>query len=382
MLLAFVLALMTALAVFAVLWPLGQSRPGQADGGSAAGDIAVYRDQLEEIERDRSAGTIGGPEAQAAQLEVSRRLIAAAGAMRSAAAGGDPRTRLRRRRVTAVTALVLMPFGAAVVYLALGSPNLPGQPLQQRMANAQNSLPAMIAQIERHLERNPQDGRGWEVIAPVYMREGRYDDAVRANRNALAYLGESAKRQGDLAESLVLQAGGVVTGEAKSLFEKAAASDPADARAHFYLGLAAEQDGRKEDAAKIWQALIQQAPPDAPWISAVREALRRVAGPPPGSAPQSTSGPTADQMAAVAAMPPADRENMIRSMVDGLEARLHTDSGDVDGWLRLMRARLVLGERDKAVAAAAQARRALKDAPDKLRRIDDGIKSAGLEPSP
>jgi cytochrome c-type biogenesis protein CcmH len=381
MLLAFVLALMTALAVFAVLWPLRQSRPAQAGASDAsAGDIAVYRDQLDEIGRDRDAGTIGVQEAQAAQTEVSRRLIAAAGQAGAGMAVADnPGARLRRRRITAVAALVLMPFGAGLFYLSLGSPDIPGQPLRERMAKAQNSLPAMIAQIERHLEQNPQDGRGWEVIAPVYMREGRYDDAVRADRNALKYLGEDSKRLGDLAEALTTQAGGVITGEAKSLFEKIAGRDTDDARAQFYLGLAAEQDGRKDDAAKTWQALVRRAPADAPWLPAVHEALARVGGDiPMGSGP----GPTPDQMAAASEMSPADRDKMVRSMVDGLEAKLHSDGSDVEGWLRLMRARLVLGERDKAVAAAEDARRALKDAPDKLRKIDDGIKSAGLEVTP
>jgi cytochrome c-type biogenesis protein CcmH len=215
------------------------------------------------------------------------------------------------------------------------------------------------------------------------MRQGRYDDAVRADRNALRLLGETTARQGDLAEALISQANGVITGEAKSLLEKISTNDPADARAQFYLGLAAEQDGRKTDAAKIWQTLLAKAPADAPWRGTVEESLTRVGGAsPPIAAQAAAPGPTSADVAAAAGMAPADRERMVRSMVDRLAARLHEDGGDVDGWLRLMRAHLVLGERDKALAAEADARRALKDAPDKLRKIDDGIKSAGLEVTP
>lgn len=380
MMLGLVLALMTALAVFAVLWPMRQGRTAAAHAG--ASDVAVYRDQLDEIERDRDAGMIAGPEAQAAQVEVSRRLIAAADNANAAIVQDDGTARLWRRRMTALAALVLVPVGASAMYLALGSPSLPGQPLRERMAaGEQSSLPAMVAKIESHLEQNPDDGRGWEVVAPVYMRQGRYDDAVRADRNALRLLGETTTRQGDLAEALISQANGVITGEAKSLLEKISTSDPGDARAQFYLGLAAEQDGRKADAAKIWQALLAKAPADAPWRGTVEESLARVGGtsPPAASAAEAaTPGPTSADVAAAAGMTPADRERMVRSMVDRLAARLQEDGGDVDGWLRLMRAHLVLGERDKAMAVEADARRALKDAPDKLRQIDDGAKSIGL----
>jgi cytochrome c-type biogenesis protein CcmH len=121
MMLALVLALMMAAAILAVLWPLSRGReavPGEAL--DAAPDIAVYRDQLEEIERDRSAGAIGADEAQAAQVEVSRRLLAAARPSGDAPLTEDIAARRFRRRATALAALVLMPAGAALVYLAVG----------------------------------------------------------------------------------------------------------------------------------------------------------------------------------------------------------------------------------------------------------------------
>lgn len=367
MLLGLVLALMMGIAVFAVLWPLSRSRTTRA----ASSDVAVYRAQLDEIERDRATGAIAAADAEAARVEVSRRLL---GAVESpSVAPPDLSSNLFRRRATAVAALVLMPLSAVVLYLALGSPALPGQPRAARvLEQEQQSLDAMIARVESHLENNPDDGRGWDVIAPVYMRLGRFDDAVRAGRNVLRTLGETPERQANLAEALVMQANGVVTAEAKTLFEHAS-TDPDNARAHFYLGLAAEQDGRPADAAQIWRALIARAPADAPWLAPVRQALTRVDGASPAP------GPNADDVAAAADMAPAEREQMVHAMVDRLAARLHEDGSDVEGWLRLMRAHMMLGDRDKARAAAADARRALKDTPDKLRRLDDGAKAFGLD---
>ena len=128
--------------------------------------------------------------------------------------------------------------------------------------------------------------------------------------------------------------------------------------------------------------MITRGPADAPWLPAVREALARVVSQQGNTstsiASGSNPGPNADDIAAAAEMAPADRDKMVRAMVDRLATRLHDNGADVDGWLRLMRAHVVLGQRDKASAAAAEARRALKDAPEKLRQIDDSAKSFGL----
>ncbi len=366
-------ALMTAAAIFAVLWPL--SRPGTVRSGS---DVVVYRDQLDEIARDREAGLIGEAEAQAARIEVSRRLIAA-GDAQAAAAPADPRGALSRRRIAAIAALLFVPFVAGTIYLLHGSPQLPGEPLMARLRTGHDSsIAGLVATVERHLERNPNDARGWEVLAPVYLRLGRLDDAVRARRNALNFGGETAQRDADLGEALVAAANGIVTAEARQAFERAAALAPADPKSRFYIGLAAQQDGDTKKAAETWQALLKDAPPDAPWIAPVREALASIGKTSDMPPISGNAGPSADEMAAANTMTEAQRGEMIRGMVARLADRLKQDGSDVEGWLRLVRAYMVLGERDKANAAAADARRALAGDPSKVRRIDELAKGLGL----
>src|SRR5262249_32784827 len=157
------LALMTVAALAAVLWPLARADRTRQSGS----DIAVYRDQIDEIQRDRAAGLIGENEAEAAQVEVSRRLLAAADAEAAAQKAAVPGAATRRRRIIAVAALVMLPLGASALYLVLGSPFLPAQLLVAREANA--SIEAMVAQVDDHLRKVPNDGRGWELIAPVYL---------------------------------------------------------------------------------------------------------------------------------------------------------------------------------------------------------------------
>jgi cytochrome c-type biogenesis protein CcmH len=367
------LAMMTGAAVLAVLWPLAR-RPNRLASGS---DIAVYRDQLEEVRRDRAAGQIGEGEAAAAEREVSRRLIAAADASAADIGSAPSKATTRRRRMVAVAVLVLLPIWAAGIYLGLGSPTLPDQPLAPRLAASRGSqsVDSLIAQVEAHLERRPDDGRGWEVIAPIYLRLGRFDDAVTARRNALRLNGETAEREAALGEALVFAANGVVTAEAKAAFDKTVALDAAHVQARYFIGLAAEQDADRDRAAAIWHALLADAPPNAPWIEFVRRALERV----DANADRRPSGPSEEQVASSAELSGDQRNAMIRGMVERLSQRLQRDGSDPDGWLRLVRSYMVLGEPDKARAAAGDARRALAGDPTKLRHFEDLVKALGLE---
>jgi cytochrome c-type biogenesis protein CcmH len=362
----FVFALMTAAAIFAVLWPLGRGRRLQND----ASEAAVYKDQLTEIDRDVAAGLIGSSEAEAARVEISRRLLAAAENQR------DPpiASNIRLRRSAAVIALVGLPIVVVALYLPLGSPRLGDFPLAQRTRapDVTQPLDNLVAQVEAHLEKNPTDGRGWSVLAPVLARLGRYDDAVRAYHNSITYNGDSAERRADLGETLAAAAGGVVTSEAKSEFERAIALNADEVKASYFLGVAAEQDGRTAEAASIWRAMLARAPTDAPWRPLVQAALARVGG---SAAPVLSD----DAVAAAKGMNESDRGAMIRGMVERLASRLKQNGDDVEGWLRLVRAYMVMGDRDKAKSALTDARQAVANDAERLRQLNEGLKNLGLD---
>ncbi len=389
MVLWLIFAAMTAAAVFAVVWPLG--RKPSLGGGS---DRLVYQDQLAEIDRDRAAGLIGETEAESARVEISRRLLATADAEAPAVAK-PASSALWRRRAAGLGAIVVVPAIALGFYLRLGSPDVPDQSAFARVNSGpgHQSIESLVSQVEAHLASNPNDGAGWEVLAPVYLRMGRADDAVAAWRKAIVLNGDSLARETALGEALVAAANGVVTDAAKQAFQKAVAGDPHDAKAGYYLGLADEQDGNSAAAAAKWRALLAQAPADAPWAGFVREALARVTaapatdtgpkiGPETGAAASPATGPitgpTASDVATADSMSGTQRNAMIRGMVQRLADRLHADGSDIEGWLRLVRSYAVLGDRDKAKDAAADAKRALSDHPDEIKRIDDLVRELGL----
>ena len=383
-----ILTLMTLGAVIAVWWPLAR-RQGSVRSGS---DIAVYRDQLDEIDRDQAASLIGNVEAEAARVEVSRRLIAAAETAKARSVAPAAGAAGWYRRATLAAAIVLLPVGAGAVYLSLGSPGLVS--VSTNAATDGQPLPAgiehTVAEVETYMESNPRNGRGWELLAPVYLRLGRFDDAVRARRNALEIFGPDAAHLGDLGEAMVMASGGLVTAEAKSLFERANAADPEDVMAQYYLGLSAKQDGRRDEAEKRWRALVSRAGEGAEWLPLVKDALARidekgppavVAAPASGAAKVAPKGPSAREVAAAAQLAPAERNGMIEGMVARLARKMAENGSDVEGWLRLIKAYSVLGERDKALAAAANARSALAGNSDNLRRIGELAKELGLEGS-
>jgi cytochrome c-type biogenesis protein CcmH len=271
---------------------------------------------------------------------------------------------------------------ATGLYLRIGSPEFLSAATAAHGETADwGAVDDMVAQVEAHLGRRPNDGRAWEILAPVYMRLGQYEKSVLAWQNAQRLLGESAERQENLGESLVAAAGGTVTGDAKAAFDRAVTIDGGTVAARFYLGRAAAQAGRREEAAKIWGELVASAPAGAPWVAEVRAALARLDEKP---APV-RSGPSPQDMQAAAKLPPGQQDVMVRGMVERLATRLRADGDDPDGWIRLVRSYNVLGSGERASAAVADARRALAAAAEKLSRFEEALKSlasAAAAPGP
>jgi cytochrome c-type biogenesis protein CcmH len=356
----FVLAGMAACAVVAAVWPLLRP-PSSAKPDATANEAAFYKAQLEEIKRDVERGLLPRGEAESARAEAARRLIAAA----SGDLQAPPPTR-RTRLAAAALIAVGLPAIAFPLYARLGQPAMPDEPLAGRKVAPQSNgeIEAAVAAVEARLIAKPDDGKGWAVIAPVYMRLERYADAAHAYAEALRLLGEDPMRRSAYGEALVAAAGGVVTDEARQAFDRALTEQPGQPQARFYVALAAEQDGKKADAARDYQSLLADAPPDAPWRSVVNAHLAALKG-----APAPAEG--------AAAIPEAQRP-MIEGMVNRLATRLASNGGSIDEWSRLIRAYAVLHEGDKAKAALADAHKALASDANAAASLDALARDLGL----
>ncbi len=354
-----IFALLTGLAVFAVLWPL--SRPLRK---TASPDVAFYRAKLKEIAWDAELAALSPQDAEAAKTEAARQLIAASEKEAQPAKASPLRPRL-----VALGAILFVPAVTLGLYSALGHPDWPDEPLEARLNAPLDSLDinAAVARVEAHLAQHPEDGLGYEVLVPAYLHLGRIDDAVHAAQMALQKLGESPERLTAYGETLVFADNGIVSEEARRLFARAIAKGP-EPKALFFLGLAASQDGDRAGARGYWQKLLAQSPADAPWRGDLESRLT--------SLDNQNAAP--DQAAAIAALPPAERAAAIRAMIDRLAARLAENGQDIEGWLRLVRAYKVTNQVDKARAALAMARRDFDGNAAAIARIDALAHELGL----
>ena len=202
-------------------------------------------------------------------------------------------------------------------------------------AIANQDFEALVATVEAHLAEAPNDIEGWKVLAPAYKRERRWGDAADAYANVLRLAPPTADAIADYGEMLVFANEGMVTDEAEGAFVEALKLEATNERAKFYYDMALKQEGK------------------APALSD-------------------------EQIAAVQAMPAQDQTAMIAGMMDGLEQKLGNDSRDLEGWKRLIRARRVSNEIDKAKISLDLAMNIFKDEPATLDALRDLAKELGI----
>ncbi|MEO3428019.1 c-type cytochrome biogenesis protein CcmI [Pelagibius sp. CAU 1746] len=366
-------AAMAALLVVALLWPL--LRKGAAAPAAADYDRTVYRDQLAELEQDLERGLIDKDEAEAARREIGRRLLQTEdGASRGAARRDGGTSGATWRRLAVLLIVALPPAVGLGLYLHLGTPDLPGLPLAGRDPGGPLEVGLLEKRLLERIEAVPQDIESRLILAQVYARTGRFGQAAEVYRAAIAEVEKQGPAPGALhaalGESLVAQDKGRVGQAARLAFAAAIEADPGNARARYYAGLAMAQDGRLEGAIGVWKGLAEDLPADSPMLGLLRRQVAQAAqeagieppvlaarpqgpqeAPPAGAAP----GPSAADVEAAQEMSVEERQQFIRAMVARLADRLAADPADADGWLRLARAHLVLGEPDEAKEALAAA---------------------------
>jgi cytochrome c-type biogenesis protein CcmH len=377
-------AMLAAAVTYAVTRPLMTPSLGDQPvvDDSIAADLAVYKDQLQEIETDLGRGALSANEAQAARNEVARRLI-------RRSESGAVEGKVTTAQVGALSKLafslasVLLPVASLGLYLAFGQPGQPGQPLSARIEAPVDATKTddLVAKVEAALRDRPDDGKGWDVIAPVYMKQGRFQDAATAYAKAINLLGENPARLQGFVDARIRSENGLIPDDARAALDKLRIADPSRREPRMWLALAKEQDGDRAGAAAEYRALLADAPADAPWRTAVEQRLALVTG---ASAPQPNAGPekipsaNAPSEADIMAMTPQQREAKINEMVDGLAARLKADAKDLTGWQRLIRAYQALGRKDEALKAVSDARAGLAGDDASLRQLDEWVKQLGL----
>jgi cytochrome c-type biogenesis protein CcmH len=340
---------LTAIAC-ATLFYAGAGRRVNAGPSATDATRAHFRAQLAAIDTDAAIGRLGPAEAIAAKGELAREVL------RLDADTAPPPLATSRNAVIGVVALVAVL--AVGTYALIGRPELPATPLAGRDLTAENGIDmqAAVQTIETRLAEQPDDLRGWTVIAPVYMQLGRYDDAVRALRRVNELGKPTADTMTDLGEALMMQQGGAIGDEAMGLFRQAAALDHNHIRSRYYIAGEETRAGDYEAAIRDWNALLGLGQGDEPWAVTARSGLQFAQAQLDGAKTPSSALEVPQEN-----ITPPDAAQ-IAAMVDGLAARLKAQGGSLDEWTQLVRSRLVQGRTADAQAAYDAARQAYPDA--------------------
>jgi cytochrome c-type biogenesis protein CcmH len=346
--------LLVVAALTALLRPLMRARQAGADQGETV--IALFRQELANIDAELAQGRLAPKEAETARAEITRRMLTATDQEGVLA---EPAAETSWRIGVAVGIASLLPAAGFAIYLAVGAPAAINQLVASETGGRagphdRTELAAAADQLKARLEREPGHVEGWILLGRTFTSLQRLAEAREAYRRAIALAPTEPALHAEFGELLVLAANGEVTPEAAAEFAKAG-DDP---RARFYGAEAALQRGDRAAAKAALNALLADAPAEAPWRPVVAERLAQIA---PGEQPSSAKraepspGPTAKDVAAAQAISPQERQAMVRSMVDRLAARLEQNPSDKEGWTRLAHAYDVLGETEKAEAARTRA---------------------------
>lgn len=398
-----------AIGVGAVLGlVLLRGRVGEAP--PAAYDLQVYRDQLKEIERDTARGVIAPEDAERLRSEISRKVLAADAQLRQGGeSGGQPRG---AGMVMAGVIVAVIAGGGVVIYDRVGAPGYEDLPMAARIAASdaaratrldqaaaeerfrpgEGGVPEgtnedylkLIEQLRKTVAERPEDQQGLRFLVRSEAALGNMVAARTAQQRLIAVKGATATAADHamLADLMINASGGYVSSEAEQVLRAALEKDGREPSARFYLGLYMMQVDRPDAAFRLWEALLDESTPEAPWVPAIRAQIEDLAAragvrytlPPEKGAP----GPTAADIAAAQDMDPEAQQEMIRGMVAGLAERLANEGGTEQDWARLISAYGVLGEQDKAQEIWAEAQAVFADEPERLALVRAAANAAGV----
>jgi len=369
-----ILTILSLIAAVAIVWPFLRAEHRAVERNVA---IDLAREQVKELEADRTRGLIGEDEAKAARTEIERRLLAVADQEEIAVNETGNWARLIGICISVGWVVV----GSAVLYTFVGRPDMPSgqtaarapavQKVVQSIASTTQqsvgNVDDMITGLANRLEENPEDADGWRMLGWSHFQTEDYTAATQAYAKAVALDDSDPLILSVYGEAMVRTTGGEVTDAALDVFHKALAIDPIDPRARFFQGMALEQRGDPEGAIRLWVEILDTAPADADWAPGLSGRVEELAASIGfdlaalglEASPVRPESPTATDIAASQQMSAEDRQEMILGMVEGLAARLKDNDADIEGWIRLIRSYSVLKDMDSAKAALERARMAL-----------------------
>ncbi len=398
-------ALLAVAATVMLVVPLLNSRTHQDD--DVRNDIAIYKDQLAEVDRDLARGILDEVEAERTRTEIARRILAADKAgqasVRSAPAGLG--------RVAMMVAVVVIGGGAVALYDTLGRPGAEDLPRETRLADAldrynnrlsqdeleaeqptaeqialPDNLQATVDRIRQTAAENPDDEVAMRELVQMEAILSNTPAAWRAQESVIRITGENASIEDleALLELMAAAAGGTVSPQSERVLREVLDRNPESLVGLYWAGVMLWQNGRPDQAFIYWDRLLKVAPADQEWVGEIRDSMMELAWyagkesyTPPNNAPM-LRGPSGEDMAAAADMSAEDQQAMIQGMVGNLMNRLANEGGTPEEWAQLIRALGVLGDTERAAAIWGEAQQNFAASPESVDLIRQAAISAGV----
>lgn len=370
------------------------TRAYQVGEPPAAYDLRVYRQQLRDVDKDLARGVINKSDAERIRAEVSRRILAADAQLHQKDSASQQPAGLSRF-VILLTAILLV-GGTLATYSLIGAPGYGDMSLKMRIAasndyaqnrpsqsEAEAKLPAsvqpevepeyiaLVTQLRETANARSNDAQGQALLAQHEANLGNFKAAYTAKQNYIDIVAGDLEPQdfGELAELMIMAAGGYVSPEAQAHLDRTLTVDPKNGPARYYWGLMQGQLNRPDIAFRIWQETLSMGPKGAPWINGIEAQIEEMAfragveysQPPaqpaaPAASTPALAGPSAEDISAAQDMESTDRQDMIRGMVTRLSNRLATEGGSAQEWAQLIGALGVLGDQERALAIYSEAK--------------------------
>jgi len=320
---------------------------GGREDDREADPVSHYKRQLVDLADDLKNKVVSKKDAASAKLEIERRIL------RLAERQGARNTGERGGLVAPAVLSAILIAASFLGYSHLGSPSALSQSgevesfLDTSVTKDGPSFREAIDKISAHLQENPDDKQGWEVLAKSARSVRSFSVAANAFGKLVRLAPNETKWRVQQLEAFIAMARGQVTPAANMLIQKLLVAVPDHPAGHYYLGLARLQSGDRNAAQAIWMALSDRSAANAPWMPIVQEHLRELGVVPPRL--------SEDDTAMVADMSPGEQDAFVRSMIARLEERLESTPTDSEGWMMLARSQAALGEKDTAIATLTRA---------------------------
>ncbi|MBR9842275.1 MAG: c-type cytochrome biogenesis protein CcmI [Rhodobacteraceae bacterium] len=366
-------------AVITLVAGLWLARPyllrGSVEMNDSESAISVYRDQMDEIERDLASGLISTPERDEAIREIERRTLQAARHL-------DGGFVMSQRSLPLVFAVVAVSGAVALGgYWLTGTPQASDQPLGARKAEvlerraASGDLNSRIALMIERTKDNPESFDDWWTLAVSYASIGNHTSAVEAYAKAAELGGDRPDVMSAYAEAMVLANGNKVPGAARLIFEQVLNRTP-DVRARYYIALAKAQAQEFEAALSDWSVLAQESSPSAPWMPLLRRDIVNMARFLEVDVTEYLPNATAEEITKSGGTPPPQTDE---TRIVELRASLAEEPHDYQGSIELAELLTGKGENEAAVAVLQQARKNYSVAPFVLGKLDEAARNLGLD---